>query len=305
MQRIIHPRQSQTREGFITSTPAQSIALDGYVLGWPKYNADTKHINFDHHTGVERLATRSTMGQVMMAIKQWLFDAIDYKQASMYINDADQDVCLSTRLLQNYTRVSGQKSEPLLNKIIEVQDKLDCTSGMYPFDPNYDIIQKASRIFDPYIQSRMSGRINTMDVHEMANVIDAVHARIDNYLLGNADRKELDTRYDKVGGWRWRDMVKEIGYDARIKMAYDGIKAFVSIKESHDGKYNYSIGKLSEYIAFPIQELYTVLNVAEKIPSTNTDRRNGGTTIGWSPRNTGSSLSPKELERVINTYIWS
>ncbi|HBB03770.1 TPA: hypothetical protein DCZ39_02585 [Patescibacteria group bacterium] len=115
---------------------------------------------------------------------------------NVYINDADQDVCLSTRLLKNHVRISGQKSEPLINKLVEIQDKLDCTAGMYPFDPSYDIIQKASWIFDPYIQSRLSNRINYMAAPEMENVIETVHGRIDKYLLGSSEKKELDTKYD-------------------------------------------------------------------------------------------------------------
>ena len=118
-----------------------------------------------------------------MAIKMGLFDVLRHQTTNVYINDADQDVCLSTRLLKNYVRISGQKSEPLINKLIEVQDKLDCTAGMYPFDPKYDIMKKASWVFDPYIQSRMNNRINQMSAQEMQNVIEAVHGRIDRYLL--------------------------------------------------------------------------------------------------------------------------
>jgi hypothetical protein len=69
---------------------------------------------------------------------------------------------------------------------------------MYPFDPNYDIIQKASWVFDPYIQSRMSNRINYMGGAEMQNIIEAVHGRIDRYLLGQSEKKELDTRYETL-----------------------------------------------------------------------------------------------------------
>jgi hypothetical protein len=46
-------------------------------------------------------------------------------------------------------------------------------------------------------------------------------------------------------------------------MAYDGIKAFVSTKELENSRYGYSIGKISEFIPFPIEELFTLLNEAE------------------------------------------
>lgn len=303
MELNIHPRISRTREQFQQETPPESIALDGYLLCKPKFDMKTKHVNFDHHLQVERLATRSTTGQVAMAIKMGLFDIFNSDTTNVYINDADQDVCLSTRLLENNVRISGQKSEPLINKLVEVQDKLDCTAWLYPFDPKYDIIQKASWIFDPYIQARMSNRINYMDAPEMQNVIESVHGRIDKFLLGKSEKKALDTRYEILWGGTWRKMIKEEGYDARIKMACDWVKAFVSVKELENNRYGYSIGKISEFISFPIKKLYTVLNKAEGISLEQNNRRNGWTTIGWAPRKWGSKLSPKEVTELINTYI--
>ena len=238
-----------------------------------------------------------------MAIKMWLFDVLDANATQVYVNDADQDVCLSTWLLKNYVRISGQKSEPLINKLVDIQDKLDCTAWLYPIDPNYDIMQKASWIFDPYIQSRITNRINYMTVPEMNNVIESVHGRIDKYLLGDAEKKVLDTKYDILWGGHLRRMVKEWWYDARVKMAYDGIKAFVSVKELENNAYAYSIGKISELIPFPIEELYALLNEVEGISSLSTNRRNGWTTIGGSPREGGSILPPQKVTEVINTYI--
>lgn len=299
----IEPRASKTWDEFCKDTPPESIALDWFVLEGPKFDMDTKHINFDHHNFVQRLSTRSTTWQVAMAIKMWLFDVFNCNTTNIYVNDADQDVCLSTRLLKNHVRMSGQKSEPLMNKLIEVQDKLDCTSGMYPFDPKYDIIQKASWIFDPYIQSRLSNRINYMDAEEMKNVIEAVHARTDKYLLGEWEKKELDTKYDILWGGEWRRMVKEKWYDARIQIAYDGIKAFISVKELENNRYAYSIGKLSEFIPFPIQELFDILNNAEWIDLKGKNRWNGWTTIGWAPREGGSGLSPEEVIKIVNDHL--
>lgn len=299
----IEPRVSKTWDEFCKETPPESIALDGYVLDGPKFDMTTKHINFDHHTFVQRLSTRSTTWQVAMAIKMWIFDVLNPNTTNVYINDADQDVCLSTRLLKNHVRMSGQKSEPLINKLVEIQDKLDCTAGMYPFDPNYDIIQKASWIFDPYIKSRLSNRINYMDMAEMQNIIESVHGRIDKFLLWDAEKKTLDTNYEILwGGDIWR-MVKEKWYDARIKMAYDGIKAFVSVKQLENNRYAYSIGKISEFIPFPVQELYNILNEAEWIHPNDKNRRNGWTTIWWSPREGGSTLCPQDIIKIINEYL--
>jgi len=303
MKLSIHPRETYTWDRFVADVPANAIALDWFVSGGPMYNPTTKHINFDHHTDVQRLATRSTTGQVQMAIKQWLFDAISYDDALVYINDADQDVCLSTWLLKNYTRLVWQKGEPLLHKLIEIQDKLDVTSGMYPFNPELNILQTGSWIFDPYVQARMSNRIHHMKEGEMRNIIESIHSRIDTYLQGNSEKKKLDTEYVKIWGGNWWTMVKESWYDSRLQMAYDGIKAFVSVKELENNKYAYSLGKLSEYIPFPIQQLFDMLNELEAIPKESSDRRGWGTIIGGSPRNSATLINPNQIESAINEYL--
>ncbi len=305
MKLIVEPRVSMTRKEFIETTPHGSIALDGYVLDWPKFNHVTKHINFDHHTDVERLATRSTMGQVLIAIKQKLFDCIDYDTSGMYVNDADQDVCLSTWLLKNYKVVEWSYTPPLLAKLLDMQDKLDCTSGLYAINPISEIIETAAWIFDPYAKARAINMLYDMDADQMSSLIDTIHGRVDAYLAWNAQRKKLEVDYKLIWGWKNRSMVEEIGYDARIKMAYDGIKSFVSVKELGNGKYVYSVGKLSQYIQFSLSQIFESLNFAEWIDPKNTDRRNGWTTIWGSPRERKSYLNPKEVEWVINKLLES
>ncbi len=303
MKLIVEPSVSMSRKEFIETTPHGSIALDGYVLDWPKFNHVTKHVNFDHHTRVERLATRSTMGQALIAIKQRLFDCVDYNTAGMYVNDADQDVCLSTWLLKNYKIVEGSYTPPPLAKLLDMQDKLDCTSWLYSINPTSEIIETAAWIFDPYSQARVTKVLYDMEADTMNSLIDTVHWRIDTYLAWDAQRKKLEVDYNVIWGWKGRSMVEEIWYDARIKMAYDWIKSFVSVSNLGNWKYAYSVGKLSQYIQFSLTQIFESLNHEEWINHKDNDRWNGGTTIGGSPKKRKSRLSPKEVEKIINLCV--
>ena len=65
---VVEPRVSKTWEAFCQETPPYSIALDGYVIGPPAFAPTGPHANFDHHDGVDRLASRSTCMQVYLAI---------------------------------------------------------------------------------------------------------------------------------------------------------------------------------------------------------------------------------------------
>lgn len=55
------------------ATEPFSIALDGYVNVGPRFDHEGPRVNFNHHEEVDRLATRATCGQVLMAIRQGLF----------------------------------------------------------------------------------------------------------------------------------------------------------------------------------------------------------------------------------------
>jgi hypothetical protein len=118
MQLHVEPRQIVTWREFLKEAPDYSIALDGYVEGPPHFmsrgdSAYKKgqmgpHANFNHHEGVDRLATRSTCEQVYVAIKQGFMDAFKPNgkvDGHIYVNDPDQDTCLAVWLLQNHERI--------------------------------------------------------------------------------------------------------------------------------------------------------------------------------------------------------
>ncbi len=295
-----------TREDFIREKPVFSIALDGYVKGKPFFERKGPYANFNHHEDVDRLSTRSTCYQVYVAIKQGLFNTFKEKgqpHANLYENDADQDVCLSTWLLKNSERIHRTKSEPLITRLVGVQELLDATAGTYPIEPNTKIMHELAWIFEPYTDSRIGGRVQHMDAPEMRNIIEAVCKRISDYTINKGEKKEPDTRYESVGGGTSWAMIKEHGYYARSALFARGISSFVSVRENGDGTFSYSIGKVSPYVDFPIECIYKRLNKIEAIADENTNRWGGGDTIGGSPRIGGSKLSPKDLEKIINETL--
>lgn len=305
---VLHvcPRKEISWEDFQKLAPPNSIALDGIVRGKPQFDFERVLANFNHHQDVDRLATRSTSGQVLVALKQGLMDAFRVNgvpQLNIFINDPDPDSSLAVWLLVNHERFTGTKGEPLINRLTWAEDLIDTAAGAYPFDPKGTLMRELAWIFEPYEQARMSGRVREMDGSEMANVIESVGARVNRYSMGQGDQRQLDTNFERIGGGEGWQMVREIGYYARTGLFHSEAKAFVSFLGEKNGRYHYSVGKMSPYIPFPILELYKALNFAESLDMNSGICWNGGDTVGGSPRGAGSSLPPREVERIINEFL--
>lgn len=119
--------------------------------------------------------------------------------------------------------------------------------------------------------------------------------------MGEGGRLPLDTTYKVLGGGQGWKMVQEIGNYAKMGMYSDEIEAFVSVRPRKDGvTWDYSIGKESKYIDFDILKIFKKLNEKENAKD---DRWGGNEIIGGSPRVSGSKLSPKEVEEIVNSVI--
>ena len=99
-----------TWDKFLETEDTHAIALDGYVSGGPRFDPSGPRVNFNHHEEVDRLATRSTCGQVLMAIRQGLFKTFRNgfgPYATVLVNDCDEDILRvlvspqASRCLQN------------------------------------------------------------------------------------------------------------------------------------------------------------------------------------------------------------
>lgn len=299
-----------TWEEFLLTHPKNSIALDGYVKGSTKFfqNSDGTYINFNHHEDVDRLSTRATCAQVLLAIRQGLMDAFHKnspRNINIYVNDCDQDVCLSVFLLQNYWMAEGVIN-PLLNKLVHIEDMMDTCAGAYPFPMDMPALREVSWVFEPYTLLRQSGGIERKDDREFESVIESVNRRIIAFITGHAQKIGYNSSYVVVGGGTDWKMVVENGFEARTAMMKDGIHAFVSYRKRDDDKYTYSIGKISMYNQFPVLEIIDRLNYFESEKYNHTpllDKWGGSNTIGGSPRVGGSMLTPEEVEIIINNFI--
>lgn len=302
----VAPRHVVRWDDFTKVAPDFSIALDGYVFGRPRFDRSGPYLNLNHHEEVDRLGTRSTCAQVMVNLRQGLpnvFVDEGSPRMNIFVNDPDQDVCVSVWLLRHHREILNTRREAFVNKLVLVEDMLDTTAGAFPFKATEPIVQELTWIFDPYAQARASGALLRADGAEMAAINAAVGERITQYSHRKSERMALDTRYEQLGGGDDWMLIHEIGPGARTALFHSGCLAFVSACELEGGRYKYSIGKMSPLVHFPIEELYGVLNSFEGIPGDAIDRWGGGDIIGGSPRKAGSRLSPNEVERIINRYL--
>lgn len=285
-------------DAFCASVPEFSIALDGYVRGGPQFDARGPRANFNHHEDVDRLATRATCAQVLMAIRQGLF--LTFHDASgagaeVFVNDCDEDVCTAWTLLNHHYLVAGTMN-PLVNRLVAMEDALDCTAGAYPFPADLPALRELAWVFEPYRRFRLSGQIDRKEAAAYEGVITDVEHRIIQHVTGKGKETVLDLRYERIGGGPGWTMVREVGAQARTGMFSDGIRAFVAVRERGDGRYTYTIGKMSPFVPFDLAALTARLNEAE---GATADRWGGGDTIMGSPRVGGSVLSPETVASMI------
>ena len=301
----LEPRVVMKWEDFINSKPPFSIALDGYVKGPPQFLIQGPYANFNHHEGVARIATRSTCAQIYYYIRLGLLDTFQKNgkpHARVYINDVDQDVCLSCWLLKNSEKLDGLRFDNVLVQLILFEDILDASAGAYPINPDNPQIHRQAWIYEPYTQARTDGSIYNMSQKEMKDILRSVCARIDAALDGRGGEIKLNTRYEKIGGGPGWRLIHEKGPYARTKLFSKKIRAYVSLIENREDTYAYTIGKMSPFVMFPLERIYDALNKAEGLPSQE-NCWGGSTIIGGSPRKTGSRLSPEKVQQVINDCI--
>ena len=179
---------------------------------------------------------------------------------------------------------------------------LDCTGGAYPVDPASEPIRQQAWIFEPYFEARQAGRLPNMDATEMEAVIVAVCGRISAHTTGDSKQRDLDTSYEEIGGGPGWKLIVEQGQHARSALFATGIRAYVAVRDNGDGSFTYSIGRMSPFVNFPLVDLYDELSAAEGLPD-GVLGWGGSNTIGGSPREGGSRLTPAEVERIINERL--
>lgn len=284
---------------FQEESPAFSVALDGYVSTGPRYDPDGPRVNFNHHEDVDRLATRSTCAQVLMSIRQGMFTRFrdaNGAVANVVVNDCDEDVCTAWALLRHHYLVTGTMN-PAVNRLVAMEDALDCTAGAYPFPADLPALEELAWVFQPYRLFRASGALERLDPRAYEAVIYDVELRFLQHVTGHGKALPLDTRFDRIGGGTGWALIREVGAQARTGVFAEGIRAFVSVRERADGRYGYVIGKMSPFIPLDLRGLVADLNEADGAAP---DLWGGGDIVIGSPRRGGSRLTPTEVSAMVD-----
>jgi hypothetical protein len=284
-----------TWEEFQQKKAPFSVALDGYVIDSTQRNSNGPYANFDHHSHVDRISTRSTAEQIHLEINLGLFDTFRVNgkpYMDIYVNDPDEDTTTAVWLLMNHERVTGH-ADPLINKLVFCGGLLDCTAGSYPFGETQQL-RKMEWIFEPYRKARHEGRLSQMGESEMRTIFEAVLARITEYSLGNGGANKIEGKYEVLGGGPGWSLVKETGTTARMHIYASGIPAFVSVLS--EGRY--VIGRRSTWVPFPIEKIYRALNDAE-----GKNVWGGSNTVGGCSRGDPSGLTTKQVVDIVNAEV--
>lgn len=304
----IEPRVVLSWDTFRRERPGYAIALDGFVSGPSLYDPSGPWVNLNHHEGVGRLATRATCEQALMSLQMGLLEPFmvgDQPRGTLYVNDVDQDVCLSVWLFQHHLQLGSREWERV-HRLVSLEGILDTTAGAYPFPLDSADLREIAWVFKPYSDLFRSRYRPQLDSRAMAAVIEAVGNHISGYVRGHAQLIALDLRYDRLGGGSSWALVREHGLQSRTAMRAHGIRAFVSVRtraSSATPRWDYTLARMSPYVRFPVVDLYEVLNEAEHIGPEESDRWSGSDTIGGSPRHRGSGLSPEDITQVIENYL--
>lgn len=303
---VIEPRATLSWAEFLDRAPSRSVALDGYVIGGPRWDEATLRANYDHHSGVVREATMSTAMQVYFAIKGGLMDRLDGR-ARAYINDPDQDTSLATWLLRRHALFSGVQSHPAISRLLSLNDRLDVTGGAFPMVLDDEVAEMHAWVFDPYTALRVSGALATADEATMRNCVESVHGRLDRVLMGQAERrplrKDCEVLWESQVGCGFKIVNETGGNEGRYWLYSRGMRAFVGlVATASDGTHVYSIGRRSQYVDFPVLALLDELNRAEggaDLPPA----WGGSDLIGGCGRGRRSRLSWQEVRDVLETFL--
>lgn len=296
---VVRPGPAVTRADFTQTHPPFSIALDGYVAGEPFLEARGPYRNFNHHEAVDRSCTSATCEQARRAVLLGIYDLFrDRKgrRAVIHVNDCDQDVCLSSWILMTPDRAA----EPMVRVLSQIEDLLDTSAGTWPMPHEREIFGQVRWVFSPYNLARP--RVASLDAREMRSVIEDVHHRIEEFVIGRAGSIALDGSYERIGGGTGWLLARVAGAQARERMVSEGVRAAVEQYGRNGEFWLYGMWRRSEYIrGFPVRAILDALNRAEGLDATV--GWGGGDNGGGSPRGRGSALAPSDVEAIINEVI--
>ena len=294
-QLIIRPGVIEDWDTFRVTAPRGSIAADGYVLGPPREDPEHDVYAFDHHCD-GRIFVRATCAQMRLAALMGLFEELP-SDRRLYLNGFDEDTCLAARIFLH----PAEARLPQMSRLVGFEDIMDASSGLFPTDPSWDdMLAAGAWIFQPYRDTiTVKGTPEELE-GIYRSVIEAVGARIHDYLYGRIGEGKVDRRYERIGGGPDWALVHPTGADARLGMIADGIRAYVMVRSlGSDRWFTPSGGRPTRS-----GSASRILRSAESDRGLPPSSRWGGSPIvGGSPKPYGSALPPAEVERCVNSLL--
>lgn len=293
---IIIPGKVVSPEEFFGSEfPPYSIGIDGFVSGPPCASKNRRRRSFNHHEGVDRIATRSACAQVLAAEKMGLserFTVNGGRRMTVWMKGINQDEVLASFILRHPDLID----RPMLKQLVQLEDLLDMSNGLFPIRKRWHLLRRLVWIFEPYTQARADDSIFTMNAEGQMALLEEMHDRIHKTLFGRGEEKEPDTRCDIITQYDGWAHVREIGQHARYSMAHKGIKAFVSIRDATDGKKHVVIGRLSPDIWwFDYECMAPIFNKLDGCAVASGQYWSGADNALCSPRKDGTKQSDEKI----------
>lgn len=276
---VIHP-QEVVEFDYFQRLQGPAIALDGFVSGPTVYSKDLSHISFNHHEGSDRYATRATCEQVALALAGRPGRFWRDRSVQVHVNDADADVCLSYWLLAHPELAF---SPPVVH-LVHAEGCLDTSAGcVIPIFDEHDM-DKIAWVFEPCFTAPIPASIDIL-----RTVITEVGKRIDAFVSGTAREAKQNCSYNLVGSVGKVAIVSDAGPLARATMGRDGIEAYVLVRDT--AGVHMSVGVTDPTVDLDLPAVYRMLNVLEKGQGDPDGAWGGATTVGGSPRGSGTKLS--------------
>lgn len=295
-------RRSLTWDEFRAQMPARSIAIDGFVDHPPEYDFTSLHFNFDHHRGIPRTAMLCTAEQVREAIHDGILELLmptGLEIVHVWMLDNDPDVALSKYALEFPWNVKPRVN-PAVNRLFGHVGLMDKRNGLVDLPRGLPIVGQVAWMFEPYWEYRLSGAIDRKVSTEHMRVVEDVCARINDFVAGRGKSTEINEGYETLYRGDGYEVVRETGAHSRMKMARHGLRAFVSSRQTPEGRWVYTLCRYAPFTFwFPVPEIAAFLNQDEE-PDCHFG---GGDIVYGNARGRGSHRGPEELARAIDSYL--
>ena len=293
-------KEIATFEEFVQLYGPNAIAIDGFVKEGPKVDLRNRCFNYNHHDGVSRDNTYATCGQALTAVRykvlDWFPRDTEGKHTfKIYEDDTDQDTIL-TEMIFEESELFISTYNPLVNALVDVENRLDASLGTYPYNLDMTLLRKIAWIFQPYDLFLSSGGKDRRNPEEYRCVSSDVKNRIRQYLLGRAGELPVRSNFDPVreevvNGRTVAEIIPR-GPLAKMAAAIKGIDVGLTFRTRSDGRLNVTGWRSTPYVPCRPEYLCTYFNSIEK---GTLGTWGGGDMIFASPRDLGTGISKDDI----------